>query len=243
MKNLQTGAGQTGSDLIPQTNSNRAKGNTAGAIRGDQVDAINALFAMLEAAYPLKFKRAFPTDDFLLEAKKVWIRNLTEFSPQRILQAGKKALDHGSFFPDLRDIRSYCKLDYRDLGMKEPLQAYYEACQLIDQSKDAPWSHIVVYLAARVTGHLVLRGQPQKLAYPIFQRNYEILCNRVINGEDVEAEMFAGLEDNRMQTMREKTEKISEQAQIALMKKQGIDPTSSKSARDQLKKILCFNRQ
>ncbi|MGB1272495.1 MAG: hypothetical protein ACPG5T_10500, partial [Endozoicomonas sp.] len=101
----------------------------------DHVDAINALFTLLEDGYPLKFKRAFPTHEDIIRAKRVWKNSLQEYSPRRILQAAKKALDTSRFFPDLSDIRELCKLRYDEMGLKEPLQAYYEACYAQQQTR------------------------------------------------------------------------------------------------------------
>lgn len=55
----------------------------------DHVDAINALFTLLEDAYPLKFKRAFRAHEDIIRAKRVWKNSLQEFSPRRILLAAK----------------------------------------------------------------------------------------------------------------------------------------------------------
>ena len=204
----------------------------------DHVDAINALFTLLEDGYPLKFRRAFPTDEDVMRAKRVWKNSLQEFSPRRILLAGKKALDTSRFFPDLSDIRELCKLRYDEMGLKEPLQAYYEACYAPDQTRDYHWSHIAVFLAARETGWLMLRSEEQRVAFPVFERNYEILCNRVLEGEDLEASILKGLEDGRSKEASRKAEEAAEQKQRKLMATQGIDPDNARAARERLKKSL-----
>ena len=191
LKSLQTGAGTRASSSTPTQNNSagdqqqaRAEGRAKGS--ADHVDAINALFTLLEDGYPLKFRRAFPTNEDIIRAKRVWKNSLQEFSPRRILLAGKKALDTSKFFPDLSDIRELCKLRYDEMGLKEPLQAYYEACYAPEQTRDYHWSHIAVFLAARETGWFMLRSEEQRVAFPVFERNYEILCNRVLEGENLE---------------------------------------------------------
>ncbi|PJE80383.1 hypothetical protein CI610_00615 [invertebrate metagenome] len=199
---------------------------------------INALFTMLEAAYPTKFKLAFPTDDLLIEAKKVWMTSLQEFSPQRIKNAVKRAIDTVDFFPDLGDIRRLCKLNYQEIGLKEPLQAYYEACQSSCQSRTKHWSHIVVYLAARETGWMTLRSEEQRIAFPLFERNYEILCNRVLDGEDPEAELLKGIENHQLRSATDQAEGVARQAQNKLMEQQGINPDDADKARQALRKTF-----
>ncbi len=200
--------------------------------------AINSLFTLLEDAYPLKFKRAFPTHEDQIRAKRVWKSALKEFNPRRIWMAGKKALDSSKFFPDLSDIRELCKLRYDELGLREPLQAYYEACHAPKQTRDYCWSHLAVYLAAKETGWLTLQSQEQRIAFPIFERNYEIICNRVLDGEDLEATVYKGLEDSRTKELSRQAEEIADQAQRQLMTKQGIDPDCGKAALEKLRKTL-----
>lgn len=200
--------------------------------------AINSLFTLLEDAYPLKFKRAYPTDEDQIRAKRVWRSSLKEFSPRRIWMAGKKALDTSRFFPDLSEIRKLCKLCYNELGLKEPLQAYYEACNAPDQSRDYHWSHLAVYLAARETGWLTLRSETQRVAFPLFERNYEIICNRVLDGEDLEAAVFKGLEDSRTKNLARQAQEAGDRSQRQLMIEQGIDPDSGQAALQRLRQLL-----
>lgn len=202
------------------------------------MDAINALFTLLEDGYPLKFKRAFPSHEDITRAKRVWKNSLQEYSPRRILQAAKKALDTSRFFPDLSDIRQLCKLRYDEMGLKEPLQAYYEACYAQQQTRDYPWSHLAVYLAARETGWLTLRSEEQRVAFPLFERNYEILCNRVLEGEDLEATVLKGLEDGRQQEVTRQARENAQRQQRETMVAQGIDPDSGLSARERLQKVF-----
>jgi len=199
---------------------------------------MNAVFMLLEDAYPLKFKRAFATDEAVARAKRVWISALRKYPPRRIFMAARKALSTSHFFPDLGDIRKLCKLRYDEVGLKEPLQAYYEACHAPVQSRDYAWSHIAVYLAARETGWTLLRSEAQRMAFPVFERNYDILCNRVLDGEDLEAAIFTGIEDSRRKEAGRRTEEMARQQQRAAMVTQGIDPDNGSSARSRLKAIF-----
>ena len=238
LRNLQTGAGTKASSSTPTSTNNSSSRQQAGQASrktsADHVDAINALFTLLEDGYPLKFRRAFPTQEDVMRAKRVWKNSLQEFSPRRVLMAGKKALDTSRFFPDLSDIRELCKLRYDEMGLKEPLQAYYEACYAPVQTREYRWSHLAVYLAARETGWLTLRSEEQRIAFPVFERNYEILCNRVLEGEDLEASIMKGIEDSRNKEITRLTEEAAMQKQRNVMQDQGIDPDDSQTARKRL---------
>ena len=211
---------------------------TMSSVNAEYADTMNAVFMLLENAYPLKFKRAFATVEEEARAKRVWISALQKYSPRRIFVATKKALSTSHFFPDLGDIRKLCKLRYDEVGLKEPLQAYYEACYAPVQTRDHAWSHIAVYLAARETGWTMLRSQEQRIAFPVFERNYEILCNRVLDGEDLEAAIHAGIEDGRRKEASRLAEELARQRQRAAMIAQGIDPDNGSSARSRLKAIF-----
>ncbi len=208
------------------------------SVSAEYADTMNAVFMLLENAYPLKFKRAFATAEEEARAKRVWISALQKYSPRRIFVATKKALSTSHFFPDLGDIRKLCKLRYDEVGLKEPLQAYYEACYAPVQTRDHAWSHIAVYLAARETGWTMLRSQEQRIVFPVFERNYEILCNRVLDGEDLEAAIHVGIEDGRRKEASRRAEELARQQQRAAMVAQGIDPDNGSSARSRLKAIF-----
>lgn len=207
-------------------------------VDAEYADTMNAVFLLLEDAYPLKFKRAFATDEAVARAKRVWISALRKYTPRRIFVATKKALSTSHFFPDLGDIRKLCKLRYDEVGLTEPLQAYYEACFAPVQSRDHAWSHIAVYLAARETGWTLLRSEEQRIAFPVFERNYDILCNRVLDGEDLEASILTGIEDGRRKEASRRAEEVARQRQRDTMVAQGIDPDNGSSARSRLKDLF-----
>jgi hypothetical protein len=47
------------------------------------------------------------------------------------------------------------------------------------------WSHPAVYHAARETGRFELHSFTEREAFPLFQANYELMCGRVMNGENL----------------------------------------------------------
>lgn len=232
LKNSLTPAGLTSTESTSATTEPGARSER------EYKYAINTLFTLLEDAFPLKFKRAFPTAEDQARAKSVWLQSLAEFSPRRILKAGKKAIDTTRFFPDLADIRELCKLRFDEYGLKEPLQAYYEACNASVQTREYGWSHLAVYLAARETGWLMLRGEPQEIVFPVFERNYEILCNRVLDGEDLEAGIAQALEHDQSRSVAGRAEAAAKARQQSLMQQQGIDPNGGRATFLSIKKAL-----
>lgn len=195
------------------------------------------VFRKLQAAFPLRYKSAFPSQDDENTAKKQWVNSLQRYTPSRIVKAAEKAIRQAEYFPDLIDLRRYCKLTRKECGLPSAEAAYQEACFENNQSVDAYWSHPAVYLAAKATGWHLLRGEQQRVVFPIFQRNYEILSNRVIEGEDLTEELPQGLEHHRV-TPAEQAEQLSNEQLKQQMISQGINPNSGKEAFDNLKQQL-----
>ncbi|WP_281647848.1 replication protein P [Parendozoicomonas sp. Alg238-R29] len=190
----------------------------------DHIDAINAVFTLLEGAFPLKYRRAFPDNQAVDASKRVWLQSLKSYPPRRILRAARKAIDTARFFPDLADIRQLCKLRFGELGLQEPLQAYYEACNARNRTRDGLWSHVAVYLAAKETGWSLLEGEPQQVAFPVFERNYNILCERIMAGEDLEAEILKGLANPNRRDVVQESQAFAERKLRDDMDKHGINP-------------------
>ena len=73
------------------------------------------------------------------------------------------------------------------------------------------------------------------VAFPVFERNYEILCNRVLEGETSKPSILKGLEDSRSKEAARQAEEAAQQQQRATMAAQGIDPDNGESARARLR--------
>ncbi|MGI0115955.1 replication protein P [Zooshikella sp. RANM57] len=228
LKNLQTTAGPTNS-----------ASKAASSDLTKYYQAINAVFRKLRAASPIKFRSAFPTQDDIEVAKSLWLDMLKEYTPERIVNAADLAIRHTEFFPDLKEILHYCRLRYEELGLKQPLAAYYEACNVTEFSPDYCWSHPAVYLAAKATGWMVLRTEEQRIAYPLFKRNYEQLCQRLLDGESLDAPIALALEHKKA-SIQEMVERQSNKQLQAAMQAQGINPKGGRAAflalRSKLKK-------
>lgn len=112
---------------------------------------------------------------------KVWTEGLVEF-PYYALRAGlKKARDFQGYF-NLPAMRELCRLTVQDLGLPDAYAAYLEAAT---HSSGHTWSHPAIYHAALETGFYELRTMTKHEAFPLFERNYEIVCRRILAGEDL----------------------------------------------------------
>ena len=188
--------------------------------KADTLDAVNYVFAMLRDAFPQPFDKAFPTQKDRDRARSLWAGVLSGLDPQQVRAGAIRAVRECTFMPSPGAFRSLCFPSYDGLGLKEPLHAYYEACQ---HSPDAwSWSHTAVYLAARGTGWALLHGEPQDRAFPVFERNYAILRDRLARGESLEADVPKALEAPDGSAMVEK-------AQCDAMRGNGIDPDGGRA--------------
>ncbi|WP_163835018.1 replication protein P [Spartinivicinus ruber] len=204
----------------------------------DLVYAINVVFSKLQAAFPLRYKSAFPSLDNENTAKRQWAKSLHRYTPERIVKATEKAIRQAKYFPDLMDIQKYCKLTPQECGLPSVEDAYRDACFAPDQlSAEVTWKHPAVYLAAKATGWQLLRSEERRVAFPVFQRNYEILCNRVLDGENLTSELPQGLEHHQV-TVADQAEQQSNEQLKQQMLAQGINPNAGKQAFDQLKQQL-----
>jgi len=147
------------------------------------VDAINQMFAEFELVYHNQYNKAFPTEEKLGYAKKLWFSNLCHIPPQRITSACHRAIRESEFLPTIKGILKFCEPDDRELGLPDSHSAYLEACRAPSPKAEYHWSHPAVYHAGRDSDGFFLASTAEQQAYPVFRRNYEQLCERVRRGE------------------------------------------------------------
>lgn len=221
-----------------QTNTSSAsKSNSAD--NKDSKEAVAYLMMLLREAYPAQFDRVYPSEKARLRARGLWAEALKNITPLFIKKAAEKAVRSGNkFMPSLGDIINFCRPSYDELGLKEPLQAYYEACYMENPSVTSPWSHHAVYFAGKSTGWSLLRREPQERAFPLFKNSYDVLCQRAQRGDDLSAEVNKQLEDFARRDVMYHAEKKMHKAQQKLMRKQGIDPKAGRRAfENEMKKL------
>lgn len=150
------------------------------------VDAINQLFTELELAYHNQFRRAFPDAMQLGMAKQLWLHALCDLPPTRLRAGVRRAIKASEFLPSLHTLREFCDPDPRELGLPDAHSAYIEACRAPSPKREQRWSHPAVYRAGVESGWFFLANNPESVALPVFKRNYELLVQRLLDGEDLD---------------------------------------------------------
>jgi hypothetical protein len=159
----------------------------------EHVDAINQVFTELELAYHNQFRRAFPDPQQLAMAKQLWLHALCDLPPQRLRAGVRRALKQSEFLPSLHSLRRFCQPSAAELGVPEVHAAYIEACRAPSPKQAFNWSHPIVYHAGRSTDWFFLVGSPESVAFPVFRRNYELLLQRLLDGEQLDPPLLKAL--------------------------------------------------
>ncbi|MEX2468489.1 MAG: replication protein P, partial [Pseudohongiellaceae bacterium] len=161
----------------------------------DHVDAINQVFAEFEFAYHNQFHKAFASAESLVIAKKYWLSSLEHFTPRQIVQAAKQVIRRNEYLPSISVLLKACEQGYDLFGLPSPRQAYVEACAAPSPKREFDWSHDAVYCAGRAAGWYLLATEAEAVAFPVFEYHYRVLCERVMNGEELEREAPPALPD------------------------------------------------
>ena len=116
---------------------------------------------------------------------RVFERDMAEFSDSQIDSALDRTKGFTGFFKTgvFYDICKTAELENH--GLPEPRAAYQQACMAPKPKAKAKWSHPAVYQAGMQTGWFELASMPTDDIYPRFAYNYDLICKRVIAGEDI----------------------------------------------------------
>ena len=163
-----------------------AVGKTSGMLGDrDHVDAINQIFAEFELAYHNQFHKAYAQEGSLQLAKKYWLSCLADFLPEVILRAARQVVKSQQFLPTVATMVSACDNAFTLFGLPAPRAAYVEACCAPEPKRSYQWSHPAVYLAGKHTGWFALATETQSAIFPVFEYNYQVLCQQVLRGEQL----------------------------------------------------------
>lgn len=153
---------------------------------GDHVDAINQIFTELELAYHNQFHRAFADAAQMAMAKQLWLHALCDLPPARLRAGVRRAIKQSEFLPNIHTLRRFCEPSPTELGVPDARIAYVEACRAPSPKQAQPWSHPIVYHAGRASDWSFLASTPESIAFPVFKRNYELLLQRLLDGESLD---------------------------------------------------------
>lgn len=170
------------------SDSKTPAGKTQPEATVEQKEAINQIFELFRFNYHNQFLKAFPDYDTMIIAKRLWSRLLVEYSGEVIMRAAEKAVKESRFLPNVHEVSERCDVA-EVLGLPNAYAAYIEACRAPSPKKDFAWSHPVVYYAGRSSDWYFLANTAEEKAFPVFQRNYDILLKRLQDGEELAMEI------------------------------------------------------
>jgi hypothetical protein len=98
------------------------------------------------------------------------------------------------FLPTVSAVVKACQSGVDLFGLPNTRQAYFEACRAASPKSAQQWSHEAVYYAGRASDWFVLANEPESVAYPVFEYNYQQMCQRVMQGEKLCIEQPKALE-------------------------------------------------
>ena len=159
----------------------------------DHITAINQMFTEFQLAYHNQFHKAFADDQKITMAKQLWVKALCDISPVRLVAGTRRAIKGSEYLPTLHTIRQFCDPSYEEAGLPDVRAAYMEACRAPSPKIEYQWSHPAVYLAGVASDWFFLSSNSEAKALPVFKRNYEILCERVMCGEQLDMPLFKAI--------------------------------------------------
>lgn len=145
-------------------------------------------------------------------AKRLWANLLAEYASPVILQAAEQAVKESSFLPTVHEVTKRCD-NASCLGLPSAYAAYVEACRATSPKHLFNWSHPAVYFAARASDWYLLATSPKSQAFPVFERNYEYLLQRVKSGEKLEIDISKAIPE-QIETPLGPAEKKQQLAQL-----------------------------
>lgn len=120
-------------------------------------------------------------------AKKLYEAGISDKQMISGVEAFKRKASTEPFSVNPAEFVALCAPTASEVGMPLVEDAYRECCRYSSWIANHRWSHDAVYLAGRAVGWGVLQTKPEKYSWPIFEKKYAALIDRVAGGES-----FAG---------------------------------------------------
>lgn len=162
---------------------------------------INMIFARFMAIYGHKFKSCFETQDEIRIAKREWALSLRGYGEAELVAAIDRCKETLAWMPTISEFLSILNEQSGDFGLPAAKQAYIEACMNADHPSRHHWTHDAIYHAGKATGWFRLRSEDEVQVFPDFRYNYQVLCRRVRDGEDLTVTVPVALEDKSDNTL------------------------------------------
>lgn len=151
-------------------------------------EIVRELFNVIRAIYP-GFRQICPTQEEFNLMRREWLNGLIQHGVTSVEQInlGLKIAraDNKSFPPSIGQFIEWCHSSSEDLGIPDIRIAFDEASKNSRPYSDKKWSHDVVYNAWLLTGSNAMANEPKDRIFPVFQKNYKIVIDRLISGEEL----------------------------------------------------------
>lgn len=167
---------------------------------------------MFRFNYHNQFLKAYPDLETMNMAKNLWLKMFAVQKPGVLMAAAERVVKENTFLPTIHDVYAQCdKIGV--FGLTDAHSAYIEACRAPSPKKEYQWSHPAVYFAGRASGWHMLANEVEKRAFPVFERNYQILLDRIRKGESIEMEVSKALPE-KVETPLDKEEQKKNMAEL-----------------------------
>lgn len=196
MQDSKTLINQVAQDIAQSSKASPSPVESAGSPHQSQprrpyntetIEAINQVFTLFRVNYHNQYYKAFGSDELLIPAKKLWLESLSQFETETLLKGARRAIEQSEFLPTLKKMIDCCQGDLSSHGLKEAHSAYLEACHAPSPKARFNWSHPAVYHAGKNSDWHFLANNTERVAFPVFEKNYRHLCEQVLKGNQLSA--------------------------------------------------------
>ena len=174
------------------------------------------MFALFRINYHNQYFSAFKDIETNNQVQRLWLESLSDYDPETILRGAKKIITESDYLPTLNRMIRACQGDPDKYGLVDAHTAYREACRAPSPKATYTWSHAAIYHAGSASDWFFLANNTEKNAFPIFERHYLKLCERVMNGETLPAPSTIALPE----TIETPLSKEENQQRMEAMRKQ-----------------------
>lgn len=154
------------------------------------------MFTLFRINYHNQYYKAYSDTQVLNQIKKLWLESLTRFEPETIRRGARRVIETSDYLPTLNRMIRACQGDRDAYGLPDPHSAYVEACRAPRPKAAQRWSHPAVYHAGVASDWFLLSSSPERVAFPVFEKHYQRLCEQVMSGHTLPKPHLPALPEN-----------------------------------------------
>lgn len=175
---------------------------------------VNMVFARFKAIYGHRFESTYGDKMSLDIARREWGYCLIGYSEQQLAKALHTCKLTFAWPPAIAEFVALLLPSAAEIGVPTASVAYHEACQCRQDPRTFPWSHAIVYHAARDTGFWRLQHGSEKNIWPTFEHCYKSLMQRLSTGETLSVPDQILLEDKQSVTQAHTIQELADRLDI-----------------------------